>query len=123
MWRRWLAAIGVSIAGVIGIVTFIVGRRTREIAIRLAIGARTSQVRRLVLMETLAAVGAGGAAGLVVGQWMSKSLESLLYRVEPGDWLTASIATIATLVVITVTANIPARRAARLPPSIALRVE
>lgn len=118
-----LAAIGVSIAGVIGIITFIVGRRTREIAIRLAIGARASQVRRLVLVETLVAVTTGAAAGLIAGQWMSKSLGSLLYGVEPGDWTTALIATFVTLLVVTSAANVPASRAAKLPPSIALRVE
>ena len=118
-----LAAIGVSIAGVIGIITFIVGRRTREIAIRLAIGARAAQVRRLVLIETLVAVTTGAAAGLIAGQWISKGLGSLLYGVDPGDWTTATIATVVTLVVMAFAANVPASRAARLPPSIALRVE
>jgi ABC-type antimicrobial peptide transport system permease subunit len=72
-----LAGAAVTTAGLVGIVTFIIARRTREIAIRLAIGASARQVRGIVAREALFAAIVGGIAGVLVGRWLSGWLEIL----------------------------------------------
>ncbi|MEO8449827.1 MAG: ABC transporter permease [Gemmatimonadota bacterium] len=113
-----LAAIGVY-----GVMAYLVSARTREIGIRLAIGAEPGQVRRMVLGEgaVVAVVGIGlGIGGAVAA---GRLLRSLLFEVGPTDLGTYAAATV-TLLVATLLANaIPAWRAARLPPMDVLRVE
>jgi hypothetical protein len=117
------AGAAVTLAGLVGIVTFVVARRTRELAIRLAIGASTAHVRGLVAREAVAAALAGGFAGLVAGRWLSTWLEHLVYGIEAGNWTTTSAAGAAMLTLMIAAALIPARRAMRLQPTDALRVE
>ncbi len=118
-----VAALGVTSAGLIGIVTFVVARRTREIAIRLALGATTGQVRRVVMGEAVGAASAGVAAGVILGRWLSRALESLLYGVTPGDWTMTLAAGLFMLVIVLFSSWLPSRRAQRLSPTIALRAE
>jgi ABC-type lipoprotein release transport system permease subunit len=113
----------VTIGGLAGIVGFIVARRTREIAIRIAIGAEPRHVRRLVVRQTLAAAAFGLAVGLLAGRWASVGLESLLYGIEAGSWTTPMAAAGLMLAITMAAALVPARRAARLEPMQALRVE
>jgi putative ABC transport system permease protein len=118
-----LAGVSVSVAGLVGIVAFIVARRTREIAIRVAVGAERSHVRRLVTGEALGAAATGTLAGLLVGRWLSAWLESLVYGVEAGNW-TTPIATATVLLAVTaLAALLPARRAFALEPTEALRTD
>lgn len=118
-----LAAIGVSAAGVVGVVGFVVARRTREIAIRLAIGATAGGVGRLVTREAAVAAAVGAVSGLVVARWLSKTVESLLYGIEPADPLSFVLAAALIVTVVVSAAWLPARRASRLSPTIALRAE
>jgi ABC-type antimicrobial peptide transport system permease subunit len=118
-----VAAIGVSAAGLIGVVGSVVARRTREIAIRMAIGADRADVRRLVTREAVLASGLGAATGLSAGAWLSKTMESFLYGVSPADPLSMALAAVALMAIVIVAAWVPARRAMRLSPADALRVE
>lgn len=118
-----LAAIGVSAAGVVGVVGFVVARRTREIAIRLAIGATAGDVRGLVTREAGIAAAVGAVSGLVVARWLSKTVESLLYGIEPADPFSFVLAAGAIVAIVVGAAWVPARRASQISPTIALRAE
>lgn len=118
-----IAGGAVTIAGLAGIVTFVIARRTREMAIRMALGAERRHIRRLVIREAASAAILGGAAGMLAGRWLSKWLESLVYGLVAGNWTTALIAGALMLAVMLAAALLPARRAVRLQPTEALRVE
>jgi hypothetical protein len=117
------AAIGVSAAGLVGVVGFVVARRTREIAIRMAIGAGRADVRRLVTREAARASAAGAAIGLLLGAWLSRTMESFLYGIAPADPWSLVLAAGLLVVVVASAAWVPARRAIRMSPSEALRIE
>ncbi len=118
-----LAALGVSIAGLMGIVMYTVARRTREIAIRVAIGAGSPAIRYLVMREAIATAGFGAATGLALSVWLSRSLESLLYGIRPADPLSIAVTAIAVMAIVGLAAWLPARRAVRLSPTAALRID
>lgn len=118
-----VAGAGVTVTGLVGIVAFTVDWRTREIAIRLALGARTGHVRWLVISEVVLASLAGTVTGLVAGRWLSTGLESLVYGVEAGNWITSTASAVVMLAVAALAAVVTARRAVRLQPTEALRVE
>jgi len=118
-----LAGGAVTVAGLVGIVTFVVARRTREIAIRMAVGAQRRDIRALVAREAIVAAVVGGVAGLLIGRWLSTGLESLVYGVEAGNWTTVLVGAAAAVVVMIVAALVPARRAVRLEPTDALRTD
>jgi putative ABC transport system permease protein len=111
-----LAAIGLH-----GVVAFGVARRTREIAIRLALGASVTAVRWRVIKQALALVVAGVSLGLLGALWMGGVLDGLLYQTTPSD--PASLAAVAALllVVAVVASIVPAHRATRIQPVDALR--
>lgn len=117
------AAIGVSAAGLVGVVGFVVARRTREIAIRMAIGAGRADVRRLVTREAARASAAGAGIGLLLGAWLSRTMESFLYGIAPADPWSLVLAAGLLVLVVALAAWVPARRAIRLSPSEALRIE
>jgi putative ABC transport system permease protein len=118
-----VAAVVVTLAGLAGLVGFLVARRTREIAIRMAIGARPAHIRRLVARDTLTAACAGAVIGLLVGRWLSTWLESLVFGIEAGNWTTTLVAACAAVALMVLAALLPARRALRLQPTEALRAE
>jgi predicted permease len=118
-----IAGLGVCVSGLVGLVSFVVARRTREIAIRTALGAQRHHVRTMVMRQALTAALTGAIAGLFTGWWLSRSLESLLYGIEPGDMMTLASAAMLMLIVVTIASWLPARRALRLSPTIALRTE
>jgi putative ABC transport system permease protein len=133
LWERraysWLfaafaaVAILLAAAGIYGVISFGVSRRTREIGIRMALGARPSQVMRAVLASGMTVVGIGAAAGLVASQFTSRLLQSLLFGVSAHD-VAAYGAVVAGVAAIGFLANyIPARRASRVDPTNALRFE
>jgi putative ABC transport system permease protein len=109
--------------GVFGVTAYTVSQRTHEVGIRMALGARPAGVLALVLRQEMAACLIGVAAGVVGAVFLSSLLESLLFGVPPRDALTLSVAALVLLAVTVVACVIPARRAARVDPAIALRLE
>jgi ABC-type antimicrobial peptide transport system permease subunit len=120
-----LAAIALLLAciGVYGVTSYSVAQRANEIAIRLTLGARSTEIRGLVLRQSVLPVIMGIMAGLLLAAVLMPLLSGLLYGVHPGDPLTfASIA--AFLAAVGVFAcYIPARRATRVDPMVTLRHE
>jgi predicted permease len=109
--------------GLYGLMAYAVARRTGEIGIRIALGARRGNVVWMILRETLLLTLAGVACGIPVAMWTNGYAKSLLFGVEPTDPLTFA-ATAGVLVCVAVLAGIvPARRATRVDPMIALRYE
>jgi ABC-type antimicrobial peptide transport system permease subunit len=102
---------------------YTVSRRTREIGVRMALGADAWQVRRLVLRDALGAVIVGLGAGLLVALWLGNLMQSMLYGITSRDPVTIAGAATVLLVSAAVAAYFPARRATRVDPMIALRAE
>jgi ABC-type antimicrobial peptide transport system permease subunit len=116
-------ALVLATIGVYGVVRYAVARRAREVAIRLAIGARPDGVVRLLMREGIVLVSAGAILGLALAAVASRGLESLLFGVTAMDPI-AFIAAPALLVAIgALAAFLPARRASRVDPANALRAE
>jgi predicted permease len=116
-------ALVLATAGLYGVVSYSVRRRTREIGIRMALGAGTSQVLRSVTVQGLGLAGAGLAIGLVAAGALTRFTASLLYGVSATDTITF-VGVPALLLAVAFTASlIPALRASRVDPSIALRHE
>jgi putative ABC transport system permease protein len=114
-------ALALAAIGIYGVMSFVVLQRTREIGIRMALGAGRARVLRGVIGEGLALAGIGGAIGAAAAFAVTRVLRSMLYGVKPGDPATY-IAAVVLLVVVAAGASwIPARRAARVEPSEALR--
>jgi putative ABC transport system permease protein len=109
--------------GVYGVVSYSVTQRTQEIGIRVALGARSRDVTRLVLREGLLLAGLGVAVGLACAVACTRLLESLLYEVAPNDPLTLGAVACLLLAVALAAAILPARRAAKVDPMVALRYE
>jgi predicted permease len=116
-----LLALLVAIVGIYGVVAYAVAQRTREIGIRMAIGARPGQVVAAVVGSNLGFVAFGVIAGLALSVMLARAASSFLFGVKPGDPLTL-IATAALMLVVSLAAAyIPARRAVRVDPLLALR--
>ncbi len=116
-------ALVLAVTGLYGVVSFAVVQRTREIGVRMALGADRGRVARQVLRSGLRLAGLGVALGLLAVIALRGFTASLLYGVEPGDPLTLAAATL-TLVAVTLVATLgPARRASRVDPLDAMRAE
>ena len=116
-------ALLLALAGIYGAVAFNVAQRTREIGVRVALGALTRSVVAMVLRKSLAWVAAGIAAGLLVALGTSRVLASLLYGISPHDPLAYAAAAGVLLIASILAAWVPALRAARVDPVVALRSE
>ncbi len=119
------AAIALILAavGIYGVLSYLVARRTHEIGIRLAVGADRMQVLKMVLKQGLALAGAGIAAGLVAAFGLTRLMQSLLYQVRPSDPETFVIVSLALVAVAILASAVPAYRATRVSPLVALRTE
>jgi predicted permease len=120
-----LGAVGLllAIAGLYGLVAYNVSRRTREIGIRMALGARPADVVRLTMGKGLVLVGVGTMIGLVMGFGLERLMNSMLFNAGGIDVL-VYLVVVPTMVVVTMlAAYVPARRASKIPPTIALRYE
>ncbi|HWJ41603.1 MAG TPA: FtsX-like permease family protein, partial [Candidatus Limnocylindrales bacterium] len=116
-------ALILTAAGLYGVVSFAVARRTREIGIRVAIGANRADVAALVFRETILPGAAGLAVGLAASLALRKFVAGLLYQVAPNDpWVLATVAIIASCTVL-VACSVPLRRALRVDPMIALHLD
>ena len=119
------AALAILLAGMglYGVLAFSVEQRTREIGIRVALGAARREVFRLILGECSVMALAGLAAGLVASVWTSSLLRNLLYGVTSADYVSYSAAALLVLAIAAVAAFLPALRATRVDPITALRYE
>jgi predicted permease len=120
-----MGAVGLllAIAGLYGLVAYNVSRRTREIGLRIALGAGPRDVLRLVMGKALVLVGTGTAIGLAMGLAIDRLLDSMLFNIGGVDvW--AYVVVVPSLFLVTMlAAYVPARRASRIPPTLALRYE
>ena len=118
-----VVALLLATAGVFGVMAYSVSRRTREIGVRVALGASSREVLGMILGQGLRTIFIGVAIGIAGSLALTRSVESLLFGVTPTDPLTY-VAVAVLLTVVAVTASyIPARRAMRVDPMVALRHE
>jgi predicted permease len=130
--RRFMMIVLVTFAGValllagvgiFGVVAYTVAQRTREIGIRIALGAEPARVQRLVQGGAMGVIGVGLAVGGVGAVLGTRAMRAMLYEVEPGDPLTLLLAAVLLGAVGFVASWLPARRAARVDPVQAIRTE
>jgi predicted permease len=118
-----LLALLLACVGLYGVMSYGVARRTNEIGIRMALGAQNLSVLWLVLREALLLVVIGLVVGVLASLALTKTAESLLYELKPNDPLTIALATLVLTAVALIAGYLPARRAARVDPMVALRDE
>jgi ABC-type antimicrobial peptide transport system permease subunit len=114
-------ALLLSVLGLAGVTAFVVGQRTHEIGVRMAIGATARDVVRGVLRDGLRPVVAGLAIGLVIALLSSHLIAGVLYGVSARDPIAVASAVVVLLATATVAVIVPARRAARVDPAVVLR--
>ncbi len=117
------AALALAVTGLYGVVAYVAAQRRRELGVRVALGARAADVRRLVLGKGLAPAALGLAAGLVGALALGQLLTAQLYEVRPADPVTYAAVALVLGAVALAAAWGPARRAARADPVEALRAE
>ncbi|HEV8581987.1 MAG TPA: ABC transporter permease [Thermoanaerobaculia bacterium] len=118
-----LAALVLAMAGVFGVLAYSVAQRTREIGVRLALGATDRNILRMVLGQGLITAAVGTALGLAGSFLLTHSLRSLLFEVSPNDPATVVDVALLLLLAAMLASYVPARRAARVDPGVALRSE
>jgi putative ABC transport system permease protein len=116
-------AVVLTAVGVYGVVAYAVTERTREIGVRMVLGARRREVVALMLWYGMRPSIAGVTAGLAVAAGAGRFIEGLLYEVRPSDPVTLLAVTTALLAVAGLACALPAARASRVPPAEALRGE
>jgi len=127
--RTWLLgvfgaiALTLAAAGIFGVISYSVSRRTREFGIRMALGATRREILRLVLREALRLALAGVGAGIVAALGLTQLISSLLYGVRPRDPATLIVLPLVLTGAALLAAYLPARRATRVDPMVALRHE
>jgi putative ABC transport system permease protein len=119
------AAIGLLLAaiGVYGLLAFLVAERTAELGVRMALGGTPRNILPLVLGQGMTLVGAGALAGLFASLAATRLLESLLFEVAATDTATFAAVALALGAAALLAAYVPARRAMRVDPAVALRRE
>lgn len=116
-------ALGLAAMGLYGVMAYAVARRTREVGIRMALGAQRADVIRMIVSDSLVPVFAGVAVGLGTALVLTRLVSGMLYGVAPQDPVSMALATVAMLVVALLAAAIPARRASSVEPTVALHYE
>jgi len=116
-------ALALATAGIYGVISYTAGQRTHEIGVRVAMGARSLDVMKLVLTQALRLVAAGVVLGLAGALALTRVLERFLYGVKPGDPATLISVSFLLAAVAVAASYIPARRASRVDPVEALRYE
>jgi putative ABC transport system permease protein len=117
------SALLLSILGIYGVLSYTVGQRTQEIGIRMALGARRGDVLSLVVGQGMALAGIGVTIGLIAGLALSRVLTGFLFGVSPTDPMTFGLVALVMAVAALLASCIPARRATRVDPVVALRAQ
>jgi predicted permease len=112
-----------GIIGIYGVISYSVSQRSREIGIRLALGAQQSEVKRMFLFSGLALAGIGVGIGLATAAGLMQLMKSLLFGISPLDPLTYAAAPLVLVAAAVLASYLPARRAAAVDPVVALRTE
>lgn len=118
-----LIALALAAVGVYGVMAYSVSQRTQEIGVRMALGASTESVFRLVLGQALRLVATGVVAGLIAAGLLTRLLETLLYEIEPLDPWIFGVTALVLLLVATFASYVPARRGMHIAPVDALRAK
>jgi len=118
-----IVALLLAIAGVFGVMAYSVSRRTREIGLRVALGAGSGDVLRMILGQGLRTILIGVAIGIAGSLALTRTVESLLFGVTPTDPLTFAAVTLLLVGAALLACFVPARRAMRVDPTVALRYE
>jgi putative ABC transport system permease protein len=116
-----LLGLALAVVGLYGVVAYSAGQRTHEIGIRMALGAERRDILSMVVGHGVWLVVAGGAAGVVLALGLGRFMTSLLFDVKPYDPFTYAVVASVLVVVGTGACYLPARRATKVDPTIALR--
>ena len=116
-------ALVMAAVGVFGVMSYAVNLRTREMGIRLALGARPAEVRRMVVADGMKQAIVGVIVGAAGAAWVTRTMSSMLFGVSPGDPATLALASSVLLVTAALACYMPARRATRVDPLVVLRAE
>jgi putative ABC transport system permease protein len=118
-----VTALLLAVIGIYGAMSYAVTQRTHEIGIRLALGARRGEVVRLVVQQGLAVALTGIVTGIAAALGLTRLMATLLFEVKPNDRLTFAVVAIALAATALMAALVPALKAARVDPLVALRYE
>jgi putative ABC transport system permease protein len=118
-----IVALLLATAGVFGVMAYSVSRRTREIGVRVALGARSSDVLRMILSQGLRTIFIGVAIGIAGSLALTRTVESLLFGITATDPLTFGAVTLLLIAAALLACFVPARRATKVDPIVALRYE
>lgn len=116
-------ALLLGLVGIYAVVSYAVAQRTREIGIRAALGARPDQLKRMFIGHGLLIAGAGVASGILASLVLMRFMTALLFGVVPLDRPTYAAVAVVLMMAAAVASYIPAHRAARVDPLVALRYE
>ena len=116
-------ALVMAAVGVFGVMSYAVTLRSREMGIRLALGARPQEVRRMIVADGLKQAAVGVAVGVGGALWLTRLMDSLLFGVKPSDPLTLATVAVLLLATAALACYLPARRATKVDPLIVLRAE